>query len=100
MIWLLRFLPYARYAAPLFAGLWLGWWACGKLYKAKELAELERRIEVMQQESKIALDYEKRKAGRERVRYVEKPVYRDCVPDDNWLRDFNKAITEASEFNR
>lgn len=92
----------ALYAIPALASAWLSWWLTVNYYKADKLDALEKRVaffvEQTAQMDALAMDYEQRKAQRatERVRYVEKDVYRDCKPDADWLLDTNRAIANGN----
>lgn len=74
-------------AALLFAS---GWIACTKFHKASELAAVKA---AMHKQDKVAMDYETRRANRERIVYVEKPHHADCAVDADWVRQFNKHIS-------
>ena len=58
---------------------------------AAKNAEIVRR-------TSLAEDYEERKEIRaeKEVSYVEKPSYRDCVPDADWVREFSDAIARGN----
>ena len=101
--WLGSWQAMAVAAAIALAGAaYGGWWLAVTLYKADELAKLEKRIDFFIEQTAamdaLAVEYEQRKAKRMEtvVKYVEKDAYRNCVPDAQWVRDINAAIKSGS----
>ena len=104
--------PYvlgAAIAIAFTAGGLAAWTTRGWMADAAQLAAVNKAVKRLGEQldakdaeiarrDALAASYEGRKAIRveERVKYVEKPVYRDCEPDLDWVQQYRSRLTEGN----